>query len=72
MKFRLGTCFQTYVEFFPMANNLFNNRPHLIHFYRIDYEILGFITIFLGSRFKTIRDAYDTIIENIGKPHQYR
>ena len=55
-----------------MTDNLFHYRTHLIYFNRIDNEILRLITIFIRSLLETVRDLFNTVIQNIWETDQYR
>ena len=72
MEFGFGTSFQSQIELLAMADDLFHHRTHLIDFYGIDNEILRLITIFIRSLLETVRDLFNTVIQNIWETDQYR
>ena len=48
MEFWLRPCLQTEVELLAMLDDLLHHRTDLVHLDRIDDEVLGIVTIFLG------------------------
>ena len=71
MEFRFGTGFQSEIELLSVADNLFHHRAHLVDLNRINYKVLGFITILFGRLFKAGRHLFNTVVQNIRKTYQH-
>jgi hypothetical protein len=72
MQLRFRSRFKTDIEFLTVTDNLLDHRAHLVNLYRVNYEILTFVTILLGGKFETVGYFFDTVVENIGETEQHR
>ena len=72
MEFGLGPCLQTEVELLAMLDDFLHHRTDLVHLDRIDDEVLGIVTIFLGSLSKAGGSLLDAVVDDVGETHQHR
>ena len=72
MKLRLGTSLQAKVVFLAVADDLFHHGAHLIHFNRIDDEVLGLVFILFCSLAEAGGDLFDTTVQDVWETYEHR
>ncbi|CCZ69498.1 uncharacterized protein BN759_01686 [Bacteroides sp. CAG:702] len=72
MQFGFRTCFQSQIELLAVADDFFYHGTHLVHLNGINDEVLCIVAIFLRCLSETIRNFFDTVIQNIRETHQHR
>lgn len=70
MKLRLRTSFQSKIVTFSVTDNLFNNRPHLVHFHRENDEMLALVFVLLRGLAEALVGLLDAIVQNVWETKQ--
>ncbi|MPM83417.1 hypothetical protein SDC9_130481 [bioreactor metagenome] len=72
MELRLGARFEADIESSSIGDDFLYHLTHLIDLYGIDNVILRFIAVLFGCNFKTGRNFFDPVVQNLREPYQNR
>ena len=65
VQLRLGTGFETDVEFGAIAHNFFHDLAHLIYLNGVDHIVLRRVSVARGSFAEAVRNLFDAVVQDI-------
>ena len=66
-----GTCFESDVVTFSVANDFFHHGTHLVYFYRVYNEMLCVETVFFRRFLETGSRFFNAVVKNVGETKQH-